>query len=103
MRISKHATIFASLAIMVSAVIVGGFNSVSGASGSTKTISVMYWTNFDTPGTNATPKLIKAAATELAKQYPGAKVVLDPITTDSESTYYAKIDLAQRSAATAPD
>ena len=29
--------------------------------------------------------------------------MLDPITTDSESTYYAKIDLAQRSAATAPD
>ena len=103
MKISKHATVFASLAVMVSAVIVGGFNSVSGASGATKTISVMYWTNFDTPGTNATPKLIKAAATELAKQYPGAKVVLDPITTDSESTYYAKIDLAQRSAATAPD
>ena len=63
MKISKHATILASLAVMVSTVIVGGFNSVSGASGATKTISVMYWTNFDTPGTNATPKLIKAAAT----------------------------------------
>jgi multiple sugar transport system substrate-binding protein len=103
MRISKHATVIASLAIMVSAVIVGGFNTASGASGATKTISVMYWTNFDNPGTNATPNLIKTAAKELAQQYPGAKVVLDPITTDSESTYYAKIDLAQRSAATAPD
>lgn len=103
MKTNKHVTVFASLAIMVSAVIVGGFNTVSGASGATKTISVMYWTNFDNPGTNAIPKLINAAAAELAKQNPGAKVVLDPITTDSESTYYAKIDLAQRSAATAPD
>lgn len=103
MRISKHITVVASLAIMVSGVIVGGFNTVSGASGATKTISVMYWTNFDNPGTNAIPKLINAAAAQLAKQYPGAKVVLDPITTSSESTYYAKIDLAQRSAATAPD
>jgi multiple sugar transport system substrate-binding protein len=64
---------------------------------------VMYWTNFDTPGTNATQKLIQAAAAELKRQNPGVNVVLDPITTDSESTYYAKIDLAQRSASTAPD
>jgi multiple sugar transport system substrate-binding protein len=68
-----------------------------------KVVKVMYWENFDTPGTNATPDLIKTAAKELAKQHPGTTVELEPITTDDESTYYAKIDLAQRSAATAPD
>jgi len=68
-----------------------------------QTLTVAYWTNFDTPGTNATPALVKAAAAELAAQHPGTKVVLNPITTDSESTYYAKIDLAQRSPSTAPD
>ncbi|MGD0082434.1 MAG: extracellular solute-binding protein [Acidimicrobiales bacterium] len=73
------------------------------SSGAPQTLTVAYWTNFDTPGTNATPDLIKVAAAELARQHPGDKVVLDPITTDSESTYYAKIDLAQRSPSTAPD
>ncbi|MGO8874801.1 MAG: extracellular solute-binding protein [Acidimicrobiales bacterium] len=71
--------------------------------GPPQTLTVAYWANFDTPGTNATPDLIKAAASELAKAHPGDKVVLDPITTDSESTYYAKIDLAERSRSTAPD
>ncbi|MGO9196992.1 MAG: extracellular solute-binding protein [Acidimicrobiales bacterium] len=80
-----------------------GTPSTSAHSHLPKTLTVAYWTNFDTPGTNATPALVKAAAAELATQHPGAKVVLDPITTDSESTYYAKIDLAQRSPSTAPD
>ena len=76
----------------------------SGSSGSsTNTITVEYWTNNDIPGTNATPKLIKAAAAELAKQHPGVKVVTDPITTDSESEYYAKLDLQESSSNTSPD
>jgi len=79
-----------------------GGSSGSGASGS-KTITVEYWTNFDTPGTNATPKLIDAAAKELQAAHPGVKVVLDPITSDSESEYYTKLDLAESSASTAPD
>ena len=88
----------------------GSGSSTSGTSpsgttqpGSPATLHVAYWTNFDTPGTNATPDLIKAAAAELAAAHPGTKVVLEPITTDSESTYYAKIDLAERSRSTAPD
>ncbi len=72
-------------------------------SGSSKTLTVEYWTNNDIPGTNATPKLIKAAAAELAKQHPGVKVVTDPITTDSESQYYAKLDLQESSSSTSPD
>ena len=101
-RIHRGLALFASFAVVATAFVAGGFDSVASAS-SSKTISVMFWTNFDNPGTNATADLIKAAAADLKKQDPGVNVVLDPITTDSESTYYAKIDLAQRSAATAPD
>jgi multiple sugar transport system substrate-binding protein len=78
-----------------------GGSASSGSSSST--ITVEYWTNNDIPGTNATPKLIAAAAAELAKQHPGAKVVTDPITTDSESEYYAKLDLQESSSNTSPD
>jgi multiple sugar transport system substrate-binding protein len=100
-----------SICILAAALIAGcssGTSPSSTGTGSTtprgpQTLTVAYWTNFDTPGTNATPDLVKAAAAELAAQHPGTKVVLDPITTDSESTYYAKIDLAQRSPSTAPD
>jgi multiple sugar transport system substrate-binding protein len=73
------------------------------SSGSSNTLTVEYWTNNDIPGTNATPKLIKAAAAELAKQHPGVKVVTDPITTDSESQYYTKLDLQESSSNTSPD
>jgi multiple sugar transport system substrate-binding protein len=100
---NRHLTLLAAVTVVAATITVAGGSAVSSASGPTKTLTVMYWENFDTPGTNATPKLIKAAAAELAAQHPGAKVVLEPVTTDSESTYYAKIDLAQRSAATAPD
>ena len=102
MKRHRILALFASFAVVTTAFVAVGFTSLAGAS-SSKTVTVMYWTNFDNPGTNATPDLIKAAAANLKKQDPGVTVVLDPITTDSESTYYAKIDLAQRSAATAPD
>jgi multiple sugar transport system substrate-binding protein len=79
----------------------GGSGGSSGSS--SKTITVEYWTNNDIPGTNATPKLIAAAAAELAKQHPGVKILTDPITTDSESEYYAKLDLQESSSSTSPD
>jgi multiple sugar transport system substrate-binding protein len=98
---SKHFAVLSAAVVLATTVIVAG-GGISQAS-TPKTLKVMYWSNFDNPGTNAIPKLIKAAAADLKKQHPGTNVVLEPITTDSESTYYAKIDLAQRSAATAPD
>jgi multiple sugar transport system substrate-binding protein len=81
----------------------GGSSSSGSSSSGSKTITVEYWTNFDTPGTNATLKLINAAAKQLEAAHPGVKVVTDPITSDSESAYYTKLDLAESSASTAPD
>jgi multiple sugar transport system substrate-binding protein len=80
-----------------------GGSSGGTTSGGSKTITVEYWTNFDTPGTNATANLIKAAAKQMEAAHPGVKVVLDPITSDSESAYYTKLDLAESSPSTAPD
>jgi multiple sugar transport system substrate-binding protein len=100
----RHLASLGCLVVVAATVLVGcGSPAASKSPHSSKTLTVMYWTEFDTPGTNATPDLVKSAAAELASQHPGVKVVLEPVTTDSESTYYAKIDLAQRSAATAPD
>jgi multiple sugar transport system substrate-binding protein len=39
----------------------------------------------------------------MQRLHPGVTVSLDPITTDSESEYYAKLDLAERSSRTTPD
>jgi multiple sugar transport system substrate-binding protein len=79
----------------------GSSNGASG--GSSKTITVEYWTNFDTPGTHATAKLIAAAAKQLEAAHPGVTVKMDPITSDSESAYYTKLDLAESSSSTSPD
>ena len=50
----------------------GGSGNSSG-----RTLTVEYWTNNDIPGTNATPKLIRAAAAELAKQQNIDEVVFN--------------------------
>ena len=67
------------------------------------TLHVAYWSGFNPAGLNLMPSWIDAAATELRKTHPNVKVTLDEITTNSESEYYAKLDLAERSASTAPD
>ena len=54
-------------------------------------------------GANITlPTLMKTAAAEFAKQYPGWTVSLNPIVAP-ENPYYTKLDLESSSASTAPD
>ena len=67
------------------------------------TLTVAYWSGFNPAGTNIMPAWISASAKELQKTYPNVKVVGDEITTSSESEYYSKLDLTERSARTAPD
>ena len=52
---------------------------------------------------NLTDNWINAAAKIFAKAHPNVKVVIHNIVTTSESTYYAKLDLLERSPATSPD
>ncbi|HWS46930.1 MAG TPA: extracellular solute-binding protein [Acidimicrobiia bacterium] len=81
----------------------GGTTSTSTPSNKPATLHVAYWSGFNPPGVNIMPSWIGAAATELQQTHPNVKVSLDEITTNSESEYYAKLDLAERSSSTAPD
>ena len=67
------------------------------------TLTVAYWSGFNPAGTNIMPAWIDAAAKQLHKTYPNVKVVGDEITTSSESEYYSKLDLTERSGRTVPD
>ena len=51
-------------------------------------------------GTNATDNWITAAAKVFEKSHPNVTVAIRNIVTNSESTYYAKLDLAERSSST---
>jgi len=73
------------------------------AAGPSTTLTVAYWSGFNPAGTNIMPAWINAAAKDLRKTYPNVKVVGDEITTSSESEYYSKLDLTERSARTVPD
>ena len=69
----------------------------AGASASPSvTLTVAYWSGFNPAGTNIMPAWISASAKELQKTYPNVKVVGDEITTSSESEYYSKLDLTER-------
>lgn len=67
------------------------------------TLTVAYWSGFNPAGTNLMPAWLNEAAEVLHKTYPNVKVVGDEITTDSESDYYAKLDLTERSSRTVAD
>jgi multiple sugar transport system substrate-binding protein len=78
--------------------------ATAGASrGPSVTLTVAYWSGFNPAGTNIMPAWIAAAGKQLQKTYPNVKVVGEEITTNSESEYYSKLDLTERSARTVPD
>ena len=96
----SFVTILAVIGIGLGSLIVGSADA--GASPSV-TLTVAYWSGFNPAGTNIMPAWISASAKELKKKYPNVNVVGDEITTSSESEYYSKLDLTERSARTAPD
>ena len=68
------------------------------------TLTVAYWSGFNPAGVNIMPAWINAAAKSNSRRpTPNVKVVGDEITTSSESEYYSKVDLTERSARTVPD
>ena len=54
-------------------------------------------------GNNGLDNWITAAAKVFEKTHPNVTVAIRNIVTNSESTYYAKLDLAERSSSTTPD
>jgi multiple sugar transport system substrate-binding protein len=89
--------------LTVAAAVLGAPPSPSSAAGPSVTLTVAYWSGFNPAGTNIMPAWINAAAKQLQKTYPNVKVVGEEITTSSESEYYSKLDLTERSARTVPD
>lgn len=96
------AAVLVALVGVAATLVAGASASHRNANGS-QTITVAYWPETDPPGTNATPNWLKLAAARMQKTHPGFTLKLDPITTNSESEYYAKLDLAMRSSKTTPD
>jgi multiple sugar transport system substrate-binding protein len=88
---------------VVSCLAVGGTGAGGAGTSRPVTLTVAYWSGYNPPGTNIMPAWLHAAQVDLNKVYPNVKVVGDEITTNSESDYYAKLDLTERSASTAPD
>jgi len=77
----------------------GGTKSTSGSGGSSHTIRVVY--EEVPPAAGYTPSLTNAAKQFQAK-YPGIKIKLEPINA-TESDYYNKLAVLEKSASTAPD
>ncbi len=90
-----------SLALLVGAAL--GQSAAAAAASPSVTLTVAYWSGFNPAGTNIMPAWINAAAKQLQKTHPNVKVVGDEITTSSESEYYSKVDLTERSGRTVPD
>ena len=77
----------------------GGSGGGSGSGPVTLTITGDYGgTSFD-----VTDNWWKAAAAAFKKTHPNVTVKIQNIVTTSESTYYAKLDLLERSSATSPN
>jgi multiple sugar transport system substrate-binding protein len=77
-----------------------GVAGVSVASASSK-VTLVFTSQYN--GNNSLDNWITAAGKVFQKTHPNVNVVIRNIITDSESTYYAKLDLAERSSATTPD
>ncbi len=98
-----RATALAALSCLVVAGVGWSAPGAASAASPSVTLTVAYWSGFNPAGTNIMPAWIDAAAKQLQKTYPNVKVVGDEITTSSESEYYSKLDLTERSARTVPD
>jgi multiple sugar transport system substrate-binding protein len=64
-------------------------------------VTLVFTSDYD--GSDSLDNWISAAAKVFEKAHPNVTVTIRNIATASESTYYAKLDLAERSSLTAPD
>jgi multiple sugar transport system substrate-binding protein len=73
----------------------------SGGSGGKQTLTITG--QYSGPTSNTLVNWWKAAAAEFKKTHPDVTVKINNIVTTSESTYYSKLDLLERSSSTSPD
>ena len=75
--------------------------SSGGSSGGKQTLTITG--QYSGPSSNTLVNWWKAAAVEFKKTHPDVTVKINNIVTTSESTYYSKLDLLERSSSTSPN
>jgi multiple sugar transport system substrate-binding protein len=86
---------------LVAALAASACSGGSGGSGGKQTLTITG--QYSGPTSNTLVNWWKAAAAEFKKTHPNVTVKINNIVTTSESTYYSKLDLLERSSSTSPD
>ncbi|HTT91100.1 MAG TPA: extracellular solute-binding protein [Acidimicrobiales bacterium] len=98
---SKSARRRSCAALMAAAGVTSGLVATAATASAGGKVTLVFTSQYN--GNNDLDNWITAAAKVFEKTHPNVTVALRNIVTDSESTYYAKLDLAERSASTTPD
>ena len=88
---------------LAAGVLLGGMLAAGAPAANAAPITLTVTGDTFAPNAAPTDKWWKIAAAVFEKAHPGVKVKIRNVVTNSESTYYAKLDLLERSAATTPD
>jgi multiple sugar transport system substrate-binding protein len=99
-QLTKRSVLAAASVTMLGGALTGLGVSNAGASSST-TLTITGW--YNGASFNQQVDWWKAAAKVFEKAHPGVNVVVNNIVTDSETDYYAKLDLLEKSSSTSPD
>ena len=86
---------------LVAALAASACSGSSGGSGGSQTLTITG--QYSGPTSNTLVNWWKAAAVEFKKTHPNVTVKINNIVTTSESTYYSKLDLLERSSSTSPN
>jgi multiple sugar transport system substrate-binding protein len=98
----SNATRRRSCAALMAAVgATAGLVATGAAASAAGKVTLVFTSQYN--GNNSLDNWITAAAKGFEKTHPNVTVAIRNIVTDSESTYYAKLDLAERSSSTTPD
>jgi multiple sugar transport system substrate-binding protein len=98
----RRATIGLAGAALAAALAVSACSGSSGSSSGGKQTLVITG-QYSGPSSNTLVNWWKAAAVDFKKTHPDVTVKINNIVTTSESTYYSKLDLLERSSSTSPN
>lgn len=90
------AAILAALGVTTGITAIG-----TATAGASSNVTLVFTSQYN--GNNQLDNWITAAGKQFHATHPNVNVVIRNIVTSSESTYYAKLDLAERSSSTTPD
>jgi multiple sugar transport system substrate-binding protein len=88
-------------ALMAAVGVTTGLVATGAAASAGGKVTLVFTSDYN--GNNDLDNWISSAAKVFEKTHPNVNVAIRNIVTNSESTYYAKLDLAERSSSTTPD